>query len=43
MLGMKQRLDQIEMEMSKLRAKQVEMEKDGKLYQLSNPSKAFVT
>ncbi|PON73695.1 Splicing factor-like protein [Parasponia andersonii] len=39
MLGMKQRLEQIEMEMSKLRSKQVEKEKYGKLCQLSNPSR----
>ncbi|XP_062109957.1 uncharacterized protein LOC133821822 [Humulus lupulus] len=37
-LDMKQRLNQIEMEMTKLRSKQVELKMDGKLCQVSNPS-----
>ena len=41
MLEMKQRLHNMEMEMSKLRSKQqVKIEKDGKPCPMSNPSKA---
>ncbi|KAF4355080.1 hypothetical protein G4B88_004292 [Cannabis sativa] len=38
MLGVKRKLNQIEMEMAKLRLKQAELGLDGKISQLSNPS-----